>query len=129
MTKVNRINFTSVINKLDLGSIIYPRVITAEYIIKYVRSMNNSLNSNVEALYKWEDGKAEVLEFLLKENSAVCNIPLQNLKIRKNTLICCIYRNHQVIVPSGQDCMMPGDSVMIATSGYNISDIKEILED
>ena len=60
---------------------------------------------------------------------AGCNIPLQNLKIRKNTLICCIYRNHQVIVPSGQDCMMPGDSVMIATSGYNISDIKEILED
>ena len=52
VTKVNRINFTSVINKLDLGSIIYPRVITAEYIIKYVRSMNNSLNSNVEALYK-----------------------------------------------------------------------------
>lgn len=129
VTKVNRINFTSVINKLDLGSIIYPRVITAEYIIKYVRSMNNSLNSNVEALYKLEDGKAEVLEFLLKENSAVCNIPLQDLKIRKNTLICCIYRNHQVIVPSGQDCMMPGDSVMIATSGYNISDIKEILED
>ena len=69
VTKVNRINFTSVINKLDLGSIIYPRVITAEYIIKYVRSMNNSLNSNVEALYKLEDGKAEVLEFLLKENS------------------------------------------------------------
>lgn len=129
VTKVNRINFTSVINKLDLGSIIYPRVITAEYIIKYVRSMNNSLNSNVEALYKLEDGKAEVLEFLLKENSAVCNIPLQDLKIRKNTLICCIYRNHQVTVPSGQDCMMPGDSVMIATSGYNISDIKEILED
>ena len=129
VTKINRINFTSVINRLDLGSIIYPRVITAEYIIKYVRSMNNSLSSNVESLYKLEDGKAEVLEFLLKENSAVCNIPLQNLKFRKNTLICCIYRDHQVIVPSGQDCMMPGDSVLVATSGYHVSDIKEILED
>lgn len=129
VTKVNRINFTSVINKLDLGSIIYPRVITAEYIIKYVRSMNNSLNSNVESLYKLEDGKAEVLEFLLKNNSSVCNIPLQELKFRKNTLICCIYRDHQVIVPSGQDCMLPGDSVMVATSGYNVSDIEEILED
>ena len=128
VTKVNRINFTSVINKLDLGSIIYPRVITAEYIIKYVRSMNNSLNSNVESLYKLEDGKAEVLEFLLKNNSSVCNIPLQELKFRKNTLICCIYRDHQVIVPSGQDCMRPGDSVMVATSGYNVSDIEEILE-
>ena len=129
VTKVNRINFTSVINKLDLGSIIYPRVITAEYIIKYVRSMNNSLNSNVESLYKLEDGKAEVLEFLLKDNSSVCNIPLQELKFRKNTLICCIYRDNQVIVPSGQDCMRPGDSVMVATSGYNVSDIEEILED
>ena len=129
VTKVNRINFTSVINKLDLGSIIYPRVITAEYIIKYVRSMNNSLNSNVESLYKLEDGKAEVLEFLLKDNSSVCNIPLQELKFRKNTLICCIYRDNQVIVPSGQDCMLPGDSVMVATSGYNVSDIEEILED
>lgn len=128
VTKVNRINFTSVINKLDLGSIIYPRVITAEYIIKYVRSMNNSLNSNVESLYKLEDGKAEVLEFLLKDNSSVCNIPLQELKFRKNTLICCIYRDNQVIVPSGQDCMRPGDSVMVATSGYNVSDIEEILE-
>ena len=128
VTKVNRINFTSVINKLDLGSIIYPRVITAEYIIKYVRSMNNSLNSNVESLYKLEDGKAEVLEFLLKNNSSVCNIPLQELKFRKNTLICCIYRDNQVIVPSGQDCMRPGDSVMVATSGYNVSDIEEILE-
>lgn len=129
VTKVNRINFTSVINQLDLGSIIYPRVITAEYIIKYVRSMNNSLNSNVEALYKLEDGKAEVLEFILKDNSAVCNIPLQELRFRKNTLVCCIYRDHQVIVPSGQDCMMPGDSVMVATSGYHVSDILEILED
>ena len=128
VTKVNRINFTSVINKLDLGSIIYPRVITAEYIIKYVRSMNNSLNSNVESLYKLEDGQAEVLEFLLKDNSSVCNIPLQELKFRKNTLICCIYRDNQVIVPSGQDCMLPGDSVMVATSGYNVSDIEEILE-
>lgn len=129
VTKINRINFTSVINRLDLGSIIYPRALTAEYIIKYVRSMNNSPGSNVEALYKLEDGRAEVLEFLLKENSSVCNIPLQELKLRRNTLICCIYRNHQVIVPSGADCMTAGDFVMVATSGYHVSDIREILED
>ena len=83
----------------------------------------------METLYKLANGKAEALEFIIKADSAVAGIPLADLHFRKNTLICCIYRNHQVIVPSGQDCMMPGDSVMIATSGYNISDIKEILED
>lgn len=33
--------------------------------------MNESLNSNVENLYKLEDGHAEALEFYIKEDSAV----------------------------------------------------------
>ena len=59
VTKINRTSFNSVINKLDLGSIIYPRVITADYILKYVRSTSNSIDSNVEKLYKLAGGKAE----------------------------------------------------------------------
>ena len=129
VTKINRSSFNPVINELNLGSIIYPRVITADYILKYVRSMNNSKDSNVETLYKLADGKAEALEFLIKENSAVAGIPLQNLHFRKNTLICCIYRNGKVILPGGQDMMLAGDSVLVVISGYRISDIKEILED
>lgn len=52
-------------------------------IIKYARSMNESLNSNVENLYKLEDGHAEALEFYIKEDSAVTNVPLNRLHIRK----------------------------------------------
>ena len=74
-------------------------------------------------------GKAEALEFIIKENSAVAGIPLQDLNFRKNTLICCIYRNGKVILPGGQDMMLAGDSVLVVISGYRISDIKEILED
>ncbi len=129
VTKINRISFNSVINELNLGSIIYPRVITADYILKYVRSTSNSMNSNVEKLYKLANGKAEALEFIIKEDSAVANIPLQDLHLRKNTLVCCIYRNGKVIVPSGQDSMQAGDSVLVVISGYRVSDIKEILED
>ena len=106
-----------------------PFVITADYILKYVRSTVNSINSNVETLYKLAGGKAEALEFIIKENSAVAGIPLQDLNFRKNTLICCIYRNGKVILPGGQDMMLAGDSVLVVISGYRISDIKEILED
>ena len=86
-------------------------------------------NSNVETLYKLANGKAEALEFIIKENSAVAGIPLQDLRLRKNTLIGCIYRNGKVILPGGQDMMMAGDSVLVVLSGYRISDIQEILED
>lgn len=129
VTKVNRISFNSVINGLNLGSIIYPRIITADYIVKYVRSTSNSRNSNVETLYKLANGKAEALEFTIKEDSAIAGIPLQDLHFRKNALICCIYRSGKVIIPSGQDMIMAGDSVLIVLSGYRVSDIKEILED
>ena len=129
VTKINRISFNSVINELNLGSIIYPRIITSDYILKYVRSTNNSRNSNVETLYKLAGGKAEALEFLIKEDSAVANIPLQKLRFRRNTLIGCIYRNGRVILPTGQDMMKAGDSVLVVLSGYRVSDIKEILED
>lgn len=128
VTKINRITFNSVINELNLGSIIYPRVITSDYIFKYVRSTNYSLNSNVEKLYKLANGKAEALEFYIKADSAVAGIPLQDLRIRKNTLIGCIYRHGKVIIPTGQDMMLAGDSVLVVLSGYRFSDIKEILE-
>lgn len=129
VTKINRISFNSVINELNLGSIIYPRVITSDYIVKYVRSTNNSKDSNVEKLYKLANGKAEALEFIIKADSAVAGIPLQDLHFRKNTLICCIYRRGKVIIPTGQDMMLAGDSVLVVISGYRVYDIKEVLED
>ncbi len=129
VTKINRLNFTSIINNLNLGSIVYPRVITADYILKHVRSTSYSRNSNVEKLYKLANGRVEALEFIIKEDSAVAGIPLQNLNLRKNTLVCCIYRNNEVIIPAGQDMMLAGDSVLVVIYGYRIYDIQEILED
>lgn len=128
VTKINRLNFTSIINSLNLGSIVYPRIITADYILKHVRSTNFSRNSNVEKLYKLANGRVEALEFIIKDDSAVTGIPLLNLNLRPNTLICCIYRNNRVIIPTGQDMMLAGDSVLVVISGYRISDIQEILE-
>lgn len=128
VTKINRVNFTSVINNLNLGSIVYPKVITADYILKHVRSTSATPNSNVEKIYKLANGRVEALEFIIKEDSAVAGIPLLNLHLRPNTLVCCIYRNNRVIIPTGQDMMLAGDSVLVVISGYRISDIQEILE-
>ena len=130
VTKVNRSSFQNVINNLDLGSIIYPRVTTAEYILKYVRSTSAAQHdNNVETLYKLANGKAEALEFNITDNSSITDVPLQQLKIRKNTLIGSIYRNGKVIFPGGQDMIHVGDTVMVVLSGYCLSDIEDILED
>ena len=128
VTKVNHTSFNTVLDDLKLDSIIYPRTLTAESIIKYARSMNNSLHINVENLYKLEDGKVEALEFLIKnEDPRITNIPLMNLPIKKNILVCCINRQNRIIIPGGQDVLQPGDSVVVVMTGERLQDISDIL--
>lgn len=130
VTKVNRITFNSVLDDLCLDSIVYPRLLTADSIIKYARSMNASLHSNVENLYKLHDGKVEALEFYIKEeNESITNIPLVNLPIKKNILICSIFRRGKVIIPSGQDVLQAGDSVVVVLTNERLHDIRDILKD
>ena len=75
IAKVNRITFNDIINELDIGSVVYPKYLTANYILKYVRATQNAQGSNVETLYKILDKRAEALEFCIRENSPVVGVP------------------------------------------------------
>ena len=126
-TKVNRIAFEGVISEIPIGSVISPKNLTAEYIIRYVRSMQNSLGSNVEAVYRMMRNKVEALEFYLKEDSKVTNVTLANLKLKPGLLVCGIIRDGKRIIPTGQDVLQKGDSVIVVTTNIGLNDIQEIL--
>ena len=127
VTKINKIRFKDAINNLDIGSVIYPRYITSEAIIAYVRAKNASKGSNVETLYHLFDHRVEAVEFKIDKDSKVTNTPIMKLKLKDNLLICFIFRRGKVIIPSGQDCILPGDSVMIVTTHSGFNDISNIL--
>lgn len=129
VTKINRSSFHTVINSLDLGSVIYPRYITSEAIIAYVRAKKNSMDSNIETLYHMFDHRVEAIEFRVNEASDIMGIPLMNLKLKKHLLICCIYRNGKVLIPSGQDIIQMDDRVLIVTTHTGFNDISDIMEE
>jgi trk system potassium uptake protein TrkA len=129
ITKVNRINYDNIISEMNLGSILNPQQIVAEYIVRYVRAMENSMGSNVETLYNIIEGKAEALEFLIQEGSPVIGIPLANLPLRKGVLIACIYRKHQVIVPNGQTTIEVDDRVIVVTTQIGFQNARDILKE
>lgn len=128
VTKINRSTFKDVISGLNLGSVIYPRYITCEAIIAYVRAKKNSMNSNIETLYHMFDYRAEAIEFRVDEESDVTGIPLKDLSLKKDLLVSFIYRNGSVRIPSGQDAIEVGDTVMIVTTHTGFDDIKDILK-
>ena len=129
ITKVNRNTFDTIISSLNIGSLIYPKHITSETILQYVRAMQNSIGSNVETLYRLVDGNAEALEFVIKGKSEVTDIPLQELQLKQHILVCAINRKGKIIIPKGQDCIQEGDSVVIITTDCGAyKDIRDIMK-
>ncbi|MDE7289064.1 MAG: Trk system potassium transporter TrkA [Oscillospiraceae bacterium] len=128
ITKINRIDFGDVINHLDLDTIIYPKNITSETIIRYVRAMKNTMGSNVETLYNIIKGKVEAAEFIIKEDSPIVNIPLMEMKFKEGVLVAAIMRERKVIIPHGQDTIQVGDAVVIVSNHLALHDITDILK-
>ena len=90
--------------------------------------MKNVEGSAVQTLYKLVDDRVEALEFRVSETSAVINTPLCELKLKGNLLISCIIRENQIIIPGGQDVILPGDNVVVTTINEQLSDFDDILK-
>ena len=127
ITKVNRIAFENVINSMNLGSVIYPKLITAETILQYVRAMQNSMGSNVETLYKIVADRAEALEFRVGKEPSIVGIPLEKLELKKNLLVASISRRGRFISPRGKDTIEEGDRVIVVTTVTGLNDLRDIL--
>ena len=127
ITKVDRLGFDDIIKRLDLGTIIHPKNITADNIVRYVRALQNSIGSNVESLYKIIDDKVEALEFLIQRDSPIIGIPLAELKVKPGVLIACISRGGRIMIPNGASRILEGDSVIVVTSHLGFGDIRDIL--
>lgn len=127
ITKINKIDYDEVIANLGLDTIIYPKDLTAEYIVRFVRAKNNSIGSNIETMHYILDGKAEALEFRIKEGSPVSDKTIESLALKKGIVIACINRNGNIITPRGKDVIMPGDTVIVVTTNKGYKDISDIL--
>ena len=127
ITRLTRNNFMEVVSGLDLGSVLYPKYITSEAIIAYVRARNNSKGCNIETLYHMFDSRAEAIEFKVEKASDVVDVPLSKLSLKKDLLIAFINRKGKIIIPKGQDMIKIGDTVMIVTTHKGFKDIQDIL--
>ncbi|MCR5531263.1 MAG: Trk system potassium transporter TrkA [Lachnospiraceae bacterium] len=128
ITKINHLNYKSVLGSLELDSVVYPRYICAEAIVAYVRAKKESRNnSNIETLYHLANHRVEALEFEVTEESSVTGTPLYKLNKKDNLVIACINRDGRIIIPSGQDTIEVGDEVTVVTTHSGFRDLQDIL--
>lgn len=128
ISKVNRDEFELIADKMGLETIISPRKLVAEIFVGYARALKNSVGSKVETLYKLMNGAAEALEFEAQPDTKYTHIALKDLKLKPNTLVAGIIRGRKTIIPMGNDCILPGDKVVILSAGKKIGDLSDIVK-
>ena len=128
IAKVNEDSRAQMVEGLGIDSIISAKSATADAIMRYVRARKNSYsNANVETMYRLVNGKVEAQEFIIRKECEYTSVPLKELRTKKNTLIACIGRHRQVIIPNGDTTMKVGDSVIVVTKNHVIRNLNEIL--
>jgi len=130
ITKINRLEYSDVFAGTGIDTIVSPKLLTANQIVRYVRAVSASREGSVETLYRIVGGKAEALGFTVPEKGAFLNVPLMKLRLKPKTLIASIVRRQKVIIPKGDDCLMAGDSVVVVAEAVRaVSNLTDIFED
>lgn len=128
ITKLGRFDNTNILGNLSLGSIISPKELSSNIIVRYVRAMQNQTGA-AQTVYAIADGQAEAAEFLVEEGTKYLGKPLKEIHLKKNVLVACINRGAAQEIPNGDSYFEKGDTVIIVTNGkkgiYQLNDIFE----
>ena len=119
ITKLGHAENRNIIDSLNLGSVVCPKDLCCNTIVRYVRAMQNQTGAAV-SLHTIADGQAEAVEFLVDGATKNCGVPLKELKLKANVLIASITHGSQTEIPSGDSCFNQGDSMVVVTSGRGV---------
>ena len=128
ITKLKRDSFVSLFDDLGVASIVSPKDLVSYKIIGDIRAYANRKGSNLVSMFRFAHGRAEALEFQAKNKEHFYNRPLKDLKFKDNSLVACIVRNGKVILPKGEDVIMPDDHIIVVTLHEEFDDLKDIIK-
>ena len=119
ITKLSRTENSKLADTMALGSTISPKELCCNSIIRYVRAMQNQTGAAI-SVHTIAEGQAEAVEFLVDETTKNCGKALKDIKLKPNVLIAGIIHGADSQIPGGNSSFLPGDTVIVVTSGRSI---------
>jgi len=127
IAKVNRDEMARMAEQMGLESVISPKDVVVNVVLRYARALQSSMGSSIENLYQLMEGRAEALEFIVQGEAPYTGIPLKDLRMKKNILVAGILRDRRAITPAGDDMILPGDRVVVIAGQHRLNALAEIL--
>ena len=119
ITKLSHGANIPIADSMNLGSLVVPRELCSNIIVRYVRAMENQTGAAV-SVHAIADGQAEAVEFLVDETTKNLDTPLKKMKLRPNVLLVSITHGSKTFIPDGDSVFSAGDTVVLVTSGRGV---------
>lgn len=124
------------LNRTELGfmlgsgaSAVSPKLLAANDTVGFVRDLQNASANEVVSLHRMLDGRVEALEFRMTRATRNLGVPLKDMSLRHGILVAAITRAGRAFTPTGDDCFMEDDTVVVVASGnMHISHVNMIFE-
>ncbi len=95
-------------NFLGFSLIINPELLTARYIANTIDF------PNAQSVEHFVNGRVMLMEFKITESNKLCQMSLNQFRKKfGNILICAIERGQEVLIPDGEQTILPGDKIFV----------------
>ena len=117
---VENIDYVSMAESLDIGTIVNKKVIAASHIYQMM------LDANVHNVKFLMTAKADIAEFVPVQGSKITQKPVKDLNIPRGMTIGGIVRNNEGFLVSGNTQIEAGDSVVVFCHNVDMKKVERL---
>jgi trk system potassium uptake protein TrkA len=118
---INNLSYTSLVSNIGVDNVISPHLSAISRILQFIRK------GKVLSVASFHKENAEAIEVIALETSDLVNKPLRDIKFPKGAIIGAVVRNSDIIIPTGDTVILPGDRVIIFSLTSAIPSVEKTL--
>ena len=121
VTRIGKSSYYPLLATIGIEKVVSPRLSAVSSILKDIRQGN--VLSDISILGE----RGEFIEAIALETSDITNKPLKKISFPKGSILLCIMRNGQVMIPSGTSVVIPGDRIILFAVKHAVKKLERML--
>ncbi|MCK5257776.1 MAG: Trk system potassium transporter TrkA, partial [Deltaproteobacteria bacterium] len=118
---INNLTYTSLVSNIGVDVVISPHLSAISRILQFIRK------GKVLSVASFTKENAEAIEIIAMDTSDLVNRPLRDIKFPRGAIIGAVVRDKEIIIPTGETIILPGDRVIIFTLTSAIPSVEKTL--
>ena len=121
VTRIGKSGYYPLLNTIGIEKVVSPRLSAVSSILQDVR--RGKVLSDISIFGE----RGEFIEAIALETSDITNRPLKKISVPKGALLVCIVRHGEIIIPSGDSVVEPGDRIILFAVKQAVKKLEKLL--